>query len=118
MTDYTALADRCAEAGIGTKHPDKDRYNSSTAWTTPDQRRRMCKTFADQFCHDGRVVLAAMEKCSSVEVYWDDVGWVCSVAIGFGEHRKTGSSPDGYAELSKPIAILTACLDALEGRDD
>ena len=102
MTDYTALADRCTEAGIGEKSYSMNLYRvpKSNSWQQ-----------SEHFCHDWRVVGAAMEKCNEINVVILGGGTKASAMVVVGGLADTETCHESTA-----IAILTACLDALEGR--
>lgn len=60
---------------------------------------------AEQFCRDGRVVLALMEKVESMAIAKSGNSWFCSPILDF---------TDSKGNESLAIAIEDACLDALE----
>jgi len=85
MTDYDELAQRVVALGVG----QYDQWNKIFPYLAPESTSW---DDARDFCNDGRVVLAMMEKAFPNG---------CIVA------RRGG--------ISLAVAILTACCDALEG---
>ena len=107
MTDHDALAKRAVAAGILIEdHLRPGMYCiPTTDGSFPGVRYE-----AEVAVKDGRVVLAAMEMCNRLDVRRVDDKhgvWYAHAYV----------SPGGYGDCwndSEPIAILTACLDALE----
>lgn len=113
MSDqYTAIADRLVEAGIGTKFGDK--YDWSTAWVEDWQKERMCKLSARRFCQDGRVVLAVMNLVEFLRVHDPDPNHIRN--LSYRVIAQKGNNRTEVFHQSKAIAIIDACLSALEGR--
>ena len=113
MTDYEALAQRAVRAGIldcDTSGPYEDYWipmqDTGEGWA------------AEEACKDGRVILAAMEKVLThgnrritlVENVVKNYGCRVSAYFCSNDLPTYGHENDELA-----VAILTACLDALEG---
>ena len=99
MTDYDALAKRAVAAGIAGMM--EGRYSVKGM----DQH-----LLAPEFVRDGRVVLAAMEKCQGIFIEQiAELRWACRADKRYGSRTREWVDADSMA-----IAILTACLDALE----
>ena len=96
MTDYNAIADRIVAQGVIQsfgKPPDTRVY-----WMEPD----IDLGAADTACHDWRVAGALMEKCRNVLSH-QELWVLCSKIM-------TAMAFEG----SLPLAIILACLEALE----
>lgn len=104
MTDFNALAQRIVAQGVGDKnHADQyyAHFGINREWLT-----------AKQFCNDGRVVLALMEKVTDGEWIHDGEGWHASTMKPMSNIAFTG------VDESLAIAIELACLNARENSND
>lgn len=126
VSDYEALAQRAVEAGIGEdrwpSYPERYsakryRFDSSCSWQT-----------ADEFCHDWRVVGAAIvllrkEAFSFLLHSMPDGKAVMTISApldddSYFDADKQAKWAAQIVDDNDAIAILTAALDALEGGDD
>lgn len=111
--DYTELADRCVKVGIlRVDRPTEPMTNPRDFYYLGHIK---LGDDVNRVCHDGRVVLAAMIECQKRE-WFVELG--TKTATVFTPHGPFQSHDWHDYELEAPIAILTACLDALEGKDD
>ena len=97
MTDHEALAQRAVKAGV--LQPDNDGDETLYYPGCYDIRyKKQCEMAVT----DGRVILAALRACR-------DRGLLATVTALLMVLE------DGWDQFADPVAILTACLDALEG---
>ena len=110
MTNYDELAQRVNAMGFGLADVSDDTTEvcGGPLYCIPDS---VAWCDAEAFIKDGRTVLALMERCRSIHAFWDDTGWSCNASTSF-----RNGVYDGMVQRSPAsVAIVTACLDALEG---
>ena len=99
---YVKLAQRIVAQEVGGRNS-----LDGSLWMPPDWTHGRPYT-AEQFCQDGRVVLALMEKCKPMDMVIDT----------FLDRAKVVVVPlpifEGSVSESLAIAIVEACLEALE----
>lgn len=105
--NYDELAQRIVALGYGIKTKMTAGHHS---WWVYSYNQT-----AEQFCNDGRTVLAMMEKVHGIDtIRLLENDWGVS-AFPISEPHEAARLPGDGEHKSLAVAILTACCDALEG---
>ncbi len=106
MTDYNKLAQRAVAQGIGECTAAEDFHGVSIHGVFWYGIGNESQLDAEEFCHDGRVVLAVLAKMEPVQIGLAVLNYGCE------------NDCPGYSFFHDPVAILEAGLSALENEDE